>query len=100
MRRPGESPRLSRGGIGLFQGFGLGGFAERALIHENQLAVVPKEMPFAQAALLGCGVVTGAGAVLNTANVKPGESVVIFGRAASVSMPQAAHAWQAPRELW
>ncbi len=36
-------------------------------------------MPFAQAALLGCGVVTGAGAVLNTANVKPGESVVIFG---------------------
>jgi S-(hydroxymethyl)glutathione dehydrogenase / alcohol dehydrogenase len=79
LRRPGESPRLSRGGIGLFQGFGLGGFAERALIHENQLAVVPKEMPFAQAALLGCGVVTGAGAVLNTANVKPGESVVIFG---------------------
>jgi S-(hydroxymethyl)glutathione dehydrogenase/alcohol dehydrogenase len=35
------------------QPLGLGGFAERALIHENQLAVVPKEMPFAQAALLG-----------------------------------------------
>ena len=65
--------------VGLFQGFGLGGFAERALIHENQLAVVPAEMPFAQAALLGCGVVTGAGAVLNTANVRPGDSVVIFG---------------------
>jgi S-(hydroxymethyl)glutathione dehydrogenase/alcohol dehydrogenase len=70
---------LSRNGIGVFQGFGLGGFAERALIHENQLAVVPNEMPFAQAALLGCGVVTGAGAVLNTANVRPGDSVVIFG---------------------
>src|SRR5690348_15217280 len=79
LRRPGESPRLSRGGMGLFQGFGLGGFAERALIHENQLAVVPKEMPFAQAALLGCGVVTGAGSVLNTANVRAGDSVVIFG---------------------
>jgi S-(hydroxymethyl)glutathione dehydrogenase/alcohol dehydrogenase len=79
LRRPGEPPRLSRGGVSLFQGFGLGGFAERASIHESQLAVVPKEMPFAQAALLGCGVVTGAGAVLNTANVKPGESVVIFG---------------------
>src|SRR5260221_12083035 len=79
LRRPTDAPRLSRGGVSLFQGFGLGGFAERALIHENQLAVVPKEMPFAQAALLGCGVVTGAGAVLNTANVKPGESVVIFG---------------------
>jgi Zn-dependent alcohol dehydrogenases, class III len=58
---------LSRGGIGVFQGFGLGGFAEQALIHEQQLAVVPKAMPFAQAALLGCGVVTGAGSVLNTA---------------------------------
>src|SRR4029079_3468524 len=78
-RRRGESPRLRPGGMGLFQVFGLGVFAERALIHENQLAVVPKEMPFAQAALLGCGVVTGAGAVLNTANVKTGESVVIFG---------------------
>ena len=63
----------------MFQGFGLGGFAERALIHENQLVVVPKDMPFAQAALLGCGVATGAGAVLNTANVNAGESVVIFG---------------------
>src|SRR6185295_14475389 len=79
LRRPTDAPRLSRHTTSVFQGFGLGGFAERALIHENQLAVVPKEMPFAQAALLGCGVVTGAGAVLNTANVKPGESVVIFG---------------------
>jgi S-(hydroxymethyl)glutathione dehydrogenase/alcohol dehydrogenase len=70
---------LSRNGVGLFQGFGLGGFAEQALIHENQLAVVPKEIAFAQASLLGCGVVTGAGSVLNTANVSAGESVVIFG---------------------
>src|SRR5260370_1183693 len=61
LRRPSDAPRLSRNGAGLFQGFGLGGFAERALIHENQLAVVPRELPFAQAALLGCGVVTGAG---------------------------------------
>jgi S-(hydroxymethyl)glutathione dehydrogenase / alcohol dehydrogenase len=79
LRRTGDAPRLSRNGIGLFQGFGLGGFAEQALIHENQLAIVPKEIPFAQAALLGCGVVTGAGSVLNTANVSAGDSVVIFG---------------------
>jgi S-(hydroxymethyl)glutathione dehydrogenase/alcohol dehydrogenase len=79
LRRPNEPPRLSRRGVGLFQGLGLGGFAERALIHENQLAVLPKEMPFPQAALLGCGVVTGAGAVLNTAQVNAGDSVVIFG---------------------
>lgn len=74
-----DAPRLSRNGVGLFQGLGLGGFAERALVHENQLALLPKDMPFAQAALLGCGVVTGAGAVLNTANVGAGDSVVIFG---------------------
>ena len=79
LRRSTEAPRLSRQGNGLFQGFGLGGFAERALIHENQLAVVPRELPFAQAALLGCGVVTGAGSVLNTASVSPGDTVVIFG---------------------
>src|ERR1700726_1539805 len=79
LRRPSDAPRLSRNGAALFQGFGLGGFAERALIHENQLAVLPKEMPFPQAALLGCGVVTGAGAVLNTAQVNAGDSVVIFG---------------------
>jgi len=79
LRRPSDAPRLSRNGVGLFQGFGLGGFAEQALIHENQLAVVPKEIPFAQAALLGCGVVTGAGSVLNTANVSAGDTVVIFG---------------------
>jgi S-(hydroxymethyl)glutathione dehydrogenase / alcohol dehydrogenase len=79
VRRPVDVPRLTRNGAGLFQGFGLGGFAERALIHENQLAVVPKGIPFAQAALLGCGVATGAGSVLNTANVSVGDTVVIFG---------------------
>ena len=69
---------LAAMGLGSFQGFGLGGFAEQALIHENQLALVPKELPFAQA-LLGCGVVTGAGSVLNTANVSAGDTIVIFG---------------------
>ena len=79
LRRSTEAPRLSRNGIDLFQGFGLGGFAETALIHENQLAVVPRDLPFPQAALLGCGVVTGAGSVLNTANVSAGDTIVIFG---------------------
>jgi S-(hydroxymethyl)glutathione dehydrogenase/alcohol dehydrogenase len=74
-----ESPRLSRNGAPLYQGFGLGGFAERVLVHENQLVVVPETLPFPQAALLGCGVVTGAGAVLNTANVSAGDTVVVIG---------------------
>jgi S-(hydroxymethyl)glutathione dehydrogenase/alcohol dehydrogenase len=79
LRRPTDAPRLGRHGVGLFQGLGLGGFAERLLVHENQLALLPKDMAFAQAALLGCGVVTGAGAVLNTADVRAGDTVVIFG---------------------
>jgi S-(hydroxymethyl)glutathione dehydrogenase / alcohol dehydrogenase len=79
LRRATEAPRLSREGSGLFQGFGLGGFAEAALVHQNQLVVVPKDLPFAQAALLGCGVATGAGSVLNTANVSAGDTVVILG---------------------
>lgn len=60
---------------------GLGEFAEYALIHENQLAKVPDPMPFPQAAFLGCCVVTGAGAgaVMNTANVQPGQTVAIIG---------------------
>jgi S-(hydroxymethyl)glutathione dehydrogenase/alcohol dehydrogenase len=43
------------------------------------LAVVPKDIPFEHAALLGCGVITGAGAVLNTAGVGRGETVAVVG---------------------
>lgn len=78
-RREGQPPRLSRKGEALFQGFGLGGFAQQMLVHQNQLVKLPEEMPFASAALLGCGVITGAGAVLNRAKVEQGESVVIVG---------------------
>ncbi|WP_053351598.1 zinc-binding dehydrogenase [Leucobacter musarum] len=86
-RRPESTVRSERGearltdteGQALSQGMALGGFAEFALIHENQLARVPDTVPFPQAALLGCGVVTGAGAVMNTANVQAGETVAIVG---------------------
>lgn len=79
LRTEGERPRLStvNGPMGQFQG--LGGFAQQILTHENQIAVLPREMPFAPASLLGCGVLTGAGAVLNTANAQAGDSVVIIG---------------------
>ena len=79
LRRPDQPARLTWRGAPLNQGFGLAGFAQQALIHENQLAVIPGEMPWAPAALLGCGVLTGAGAVLNSAGVRTGESVVVLG---------------------
>jgi S-(hydroxymethyl)glutathione dehydrogenase/alcohol dehydrogenase len=78
-RGAGEPPRLSRDGAPVSQVFALGGFAEQALIHENQLVAIPAGVPFPQAALLGCGVLTGAGAVLNTADVRAGDSVVVIG---------------------
>lgn len=80
VRGPGEPPRLRRqDGSPVASGLGTAAFAELALVHENQLVPVPREIPFPQAAVLGCGVVTGAGAVLNTASVEPGDSVAVIG---------------------
>jgi S-(hydroxymethyl)glutathione dehydrogenase/alcohol dehydrogenase len=79
LRGPGEPPRITAGGQPVVQMFGMGGFAERALIHENQLAKLPDDVPWPQAAILGCGVITGAGAAINTAGVKPGDTVAVVG---------------------
>lgn len=79
LRRPDERPRLSRDGKPVTQVFGTAAFAEYALVHEHQLVKIPEAMPFPQAAILGCGTVTGAGAAINTAAVKPGDSVVVIG---------------------
>ncbi|MDF2046076.1 zinc-binding dehydrogenase, partial [Microbacterium sp. Kw_RZR3] len=78
-RSAGEEPRLVGSDGPIYQGMGLGGFAEKALVHENQLARVNDEIPFSRAALLGCGTVTGAGAVINSAKVAPGDTVAVIG---------------------
>ena len=59
-------------------GFGLGGFAEQASTRISSRSC-PRNFRSPRAALLGCGVATGAGSVLNTANVSAGDTVVIFG---------------------
>ncbi|GAA1566887.1 alcohol dehydrogenase catalytic domain-containing protein [Leucobacter aridicollis] len=80
MRSADEPARMTtEAGEPLMQLLGIGGFTERTLIHENQLAVVNKEIPFPQAAVLGCAVSTGAGAAINTAGVKVGDSVAVIG---------------------
>ncbi|GAA1614165.1 zinc-binding dehydrogenase [Actinoplanes couchii] len=79
LRGADQASRLSWNGAPVAQGMGLGGFAQEVLVHENQLAVVPDEMPWAPAALLGCGVLTGAGAVLRSAEVRQGDTVVVIG---------------------
>jgi S-(hydroxymethyl)glutathione dehydrogenase/alcohol dehydrogenase len=54
-------------------------FAERAVVPANTAITVDRAIPLEQVALLGCAVMTGVGAVLNTARVRPGQSVVVVG---------------------
>jgi Zn-dependent alcohol dehydrogenase len=54
-------------------------FAERTVVRDVQCVKIPNDVPLTSAALIGCGVVTGMGAVFNRANVKRGQSAVVFG---------------------
>lgn len=58
---------------------GLGTFAEYAVVPEASCVKIDKQIPLQAAALVGCAVATGVGAALYTANVKPGDSVVVYG---------------------
>jgi len=80
-RRPnGAEPRLSlEDGTGLAPFLNLSAFAEQMLVHENACVAISKEMPLDRAALLGCAVITGAGAIFNDSRVRPGESVAVIG---------------------
>lgn len=78
-RGPEEPPRLSLDGAGITQFMGVGGFAERVLVHQNLAIPIPDEISFDVACLLGCGVVTGAGAAINTAQIRPGDIVAVIG---------------------
>ncbi|MFE0643429.1 Zn-dependent alcohol dehydrogenase [Streptomyces sp. NPDC058877] len=70
---------FSRGGQPLFQFASNSSFAERTVVKAVQAVKVPEDVPLTSAALLGCGVLTGVGAVLNRARVGRGETVVVLG---------------------
>jgi S-(hydroxymethyl)glutathione dehydrogenase/alcohol dehydrogenase len=57
----------------------VGGFAEKSIVLESQVTKIPQDFPLDRAALLACGVITGFGAVVNRAKVKPLSSVVVIG---------------------
>lgn len=63
----------------LYQHLGLSAFSHRTVVSEASLVRLPDDVPLVECALLGCAVVTGVGAVVNTARVEPGTSVVVFG---------------------
>lgn len=66
-------------GTSIVQGLRTAGFAEQVLVDASQVVPVPAELPAASAALLACGVMTGLGAVVNTAGARPGDGVVVVG---------------------
>jgi S-(hydroxymethyl)glutathione dehydrogenase / alcohol dehydrogenase len=75
-----STPRFADDDGAMLQGFaGLGTFAEEMTVHESSVIPVRTDLPAEQLALVGCGVVTGVGAVVNTAKVEPGMTVVVIG---------------------
>ena len=76
-----HGPSLLRDAQGqaLFHHLGISGFARHAVVARESAVVIPRDVPFETAALFGCAVLTGTGAVLNTAKVRAGQSVAVFG---------------------
>ena len=70
---------MSKNGAKLNQFANLASFAEYMLVHEHAVVKIRPEMPLDRAALIGCGVTTGVGAVIHTAKVEPGATVVVIG---------------------
>jgi S-(hydroxymethyl)glutathione dehydrogenase/alcohol dehydrogenase len=79
VRAKNEAPKLSWKGGPVNQFANLSSYAEQMLVHESGLVKVRDDMPLDRAALIGCGVTTGVGAVLNTARVEPGTTVAVYG---------------------
>ena len=76
---PDGTSRFSYNGEPIYHYMGCSTFSEYTVLPEVSVAVIPKEAPLEKVCLLGCGVTTGIGAVLNTAKVEAGATVAIFG---------------------
>jgi S-(hydroxymethyl)glutathione dehydrogenase/alcohol dehydrogenase len=79
-RSAGDPPRLAtRDGTAVTAMGGVGGLAERVLMDERGVIAIPGDVPVELAAILGCAVVTGLGAVFHVAHVEPADSVAVIG---------------------
>ncbi|TCD15516.1 Zn-dependent alcohol dehydrogenase [Oricola cellulosilytica] len=74
-----RSAILGQDGTGLVQGLRTGAFAEKVVVERSQVAVISRDIAFDSASLLACGVITGFGAVTNTAQVPAGSHVAVIG---------------------
>ncbi len=73
------SPIQLEDGRSVAQGLSCGAFADRVVVDTSQLAPIPADMPMDAACLLSCGVITGVGAVVNTAGFRAGQIAVVIG---------------------
>src|SRR3954465_3688319 len=76
---PDGSSRFSIGGEPIRHYMGTSTFAQFTVVPEIALAKIREDAPFDKVCYIGCGVTTGIGAVINTAKVRPGDNVVVFG---------------------
>ena len=76
---PDGSSRFSLGSDKIFHYMGTSTFANYTVVSEYSVAKVREDAPFDKICYIGCGVTTGVGAVINTAKVRPGDNVVVFG---------------------
>lgn len=76
---PDGSSRFSVGGDALYHYMGTSTFANHTVLPEIAVAKIRPDAPFDKVCYIGCGVTTGIGAVINTAKVRPGDNVVVFG---------------------
>jgi Zn-dependent alcohol dehydrogenase len=74
-----QGPVAAPDGSAIWQGLRTGAFAEYATVHASQAVAIPKDIPLASASLLACGVITGFGAVKNTAQMPSGAHAVVIG---------------------
>lgn len=78
-RAPGAHPKITLGGERIHPYGRLGTFAEKMLVYKNSCVRIRPDVPLDKASVVGCGVLTGVGAVLNTAKVEPGQTVAVIG---------------------
>ncbi len=76
---PDGTSRFSHNGKTVYHYMGTSTFSEYTVLPEIAVAKISKEAPLEKVCLLGCGITTGIGAVLNTAKVEPGATVAVFG---------------------
>lgn len=74
-----QGPLKTKDGEPLYQGLFTGAFAQAVVVDQSQVVVIPQDMPKDAASLISCGVITGVGAAINTANIRPGQDVVVIG---------------------